>query len=271
MTSATIETAGGRFHVDDTEGDAPPIVCLHSLFLDNRMFDDFTAEAEGEFRVVRPEYRGQGRSSPPTGDIITVEQCAGDMAAVMDELGVERAHLVATSMGGDVALRLAVYRPDLVASMAILGSSARPEPPDQLDQLMGLVDDLGEHGFTGERLDMLVTVMLGESTRTDPARSETVELWTERLTELPRSLVPAMTGVVKRRDARPLLVDITVPCLVISGEECFVRPPEWAHELADGLPDADLVMLPKVGHSPILEAPQETTTRVLQFFRARQP
>jgi 3-oxoadipate enol-lactonase len=65
-----------------------------------------------------------------------------------------------------------------------------------------------------------------------------------------------------------LLGDIAAPALVISGDECWVRPPEWATELANGLPNSELVMLPRVGHSPLLEVPEVVIPRVLEFFDA---
>ncbi|MER5941577.1 alpha/beta hydrolase [Streptomyces sp. NPDC001928] len=266
-SSTTVHAAGTLLHVDDTgEPDLPPIVCLHSLFFDNRMFDQFTRAAASMFRVIRPDYRSQGRSAAADGGVVTVDQCAGDIAALMDSLQVSHAHLLGTSMGGDIGLRLAVNRPDLVRSMALLGSSARAEPADKVAAFMGLADEFEEHGFTGERLDFMLQVMFGASTLGNPAMKETVELWKQRMAELPATLKPAIVGVIKRRDATAMLPDVRVPALVISGEECPVRPPEWARGLADGLPDSELVMLPKVGHSPILEAPDAVIPRVLDFF-----
>lgn len=268
-TSGTVDVAGTSLHVDDTgERHLPPIVCLHSLFFDNRMFEGFQQAAAGTFRILRPEFRGQGRSAAAGSDIVTIEQCAGDIAALMDALGITDAHLLVSSMGGDVVARLAVHRPDLVRSLAILGSSVLPEPADKLDEYVAWTDDVGEHGFTGDRLDMAVRVMFGETTRNDPHKKPTVDLWVQRMSELPTTLKPAMLGVMKRRDGSALLSDVHTPAIVISGEECWVRPPEWARALADGLPDAELVLLPGVGHSPLLEAPDDVIPRLLTFFAA---
>lgn len=261
-----IRAAGAEFHVDDTGGGLPPVICLHSLFMDNRMFDGFVDDAAGAFRAIRPEYRGQGRSSPADGSMITVERCAGDMAAVMDAMGVANAHVLATSMGGDVALRLAVYRPDLVRSLALLGTSARAEPADQAEQFASWIDAIAEDGFTGERVAFVSNIMFGSTSQADPQLEPVISSWKQRFGELPKELAPAMAGVVRRRDANPILRDIDVPALVLSGEECPVRPPEWARELADGLASAELTILPQVGHSPILEAPDIVVPQVLEFF-----
>jgi 3-oxoadipate enol-lactonase len=267
MTSQSVSVAGTTLHVDDTgESELIPVLGLHSLFLDNRMFDDLVDAGRGRFRFILPEYRGQARSAAGDRDTLTMEQAAGDMAALLDRLGITSAHVVASSMGGDVGARLAAFRPDLVRSIVFLGSSVRREPPEAVSEYVAWTNDVGENGFTGERLDMLVRVMLGESTRNDPAKKDIVELWTERLAGLPRSLKPAMLGVMCRHDAVELLGDITAPALVISGDECWVRPPDWAAELADGLPNSELVMLPRVGHSPLLEAPDLVIPRVLEFL-----
>jgi|AntAceMinimDraft_13_1070369.scaffolds.fasta_scaffold15271_2 pimeloyl-ACP methyl ester carboxylesterase len=266
-TAKSIQAASGEFHVDDSgEQDLVPVVCFHSLFLDNRQMDAFTEAAAGIFRVIRPEYRGQGRSCAANGDIVTVEQDAGEMAAVLDAMGITNAHFLSSSMGGDVGLRVAANRPDLVRSMVITGSSARAEPSDQLAEFRVWVDDVGERGFVDDVLDTTVKIMFGKTTLNDPNRVGIVQLWTDRIAALPTSLKPAMAGVIERSSVVAQLAYISVPCLVISGEECIARPPEWAKELADGLPNSELWMMSGVGHSPLLEVPEVVNPRILEFF-----
>lgn len=270
-TGDSIKVAGTSLYVGDTgETSLEPVVCLHSLFLDSRMFDDLVEAAAGDFRMIRPDFRGQGRSSGTDSDVVTMEQCAGDIAAVLDRLGIAQSHIVVSSMGGDVGVRLAAYRPDLVKSMIFLGSSARAEPADQVDAYLAWIADVTRQGFTGERLDFLVQIMFGQSTRDSSEMKETVSFWTERMAQLSPTMGPAMTGVALRGDATDLLSNLRVPTLVISGEECPVRPPSWARELADGLHDTDLVMLPAVGHSPLIERPQIVIPKVLDFLRAQR-
>lgn len=265
----TIHAAGSTFHVEDTgEDDLPTVVCLHSLFLDHRMFDGLVEAGRGRFRFVRPEFRGQGASAPAETDEVTMEQAAGDTAAVLDALGISDALVVASSMGGDVAARLAAYRPDLVRALAFVGSSVRAEPPEKVEEYVAFATSAAQDGFVGDTLEFLKQVMLGRSTLADPQKKDVVDLWSGRMSELPAALLPAMVGVMRRKDATPLLPSITVPSLVVSGEECPVRPPDWAAELADGLPDSELVMVPKVGHSPLLEAPETVEPKVLDFLAA---
>ena len=91
--------------VEDTgETELPPVLCLHSLFLDGTMFGALAAAAAGRYRVIRPDFRGQGRSAPATGDIVDMEACAADIEALIELMGLKDVNLVVQSMGGDVAL-----------------------------------------------------------------------------------------------------------------------------------------------------------------------
>lgn len=244
----------------------PTVVCLHSLFLDPRMFDGFAEAAAGRFRVVAPEFRGQGSGVADVSEPVTMDACAADVERLIESLGAGPVGIVAQSMGGDVAVRVAARRPELVTALVLLGSSARAEPQANLDAFRPLVDRIAEVGFTGETLETTMAIMFGETTRADPARADTVALWRERIAALSPALHNAIRGVIERESAVELLARITAPTLVISGDEDIARPPEWSQELAAEIPDAELWALQGVGHSVILEAPEMVTPRMLAFL-----
>ena len=132
------------FVADTGEVDLPVVLCLHSLFIDHTMFDELVAAAAGRFRMVRPDFRGQG-ANPDARELVTMDQCADDTLDLLDRLGLERVHVVAQSMGGDVAVRVAARRPAVVDRMVLLGSSAREEPPEHLEAFRPIADELGYH------------------------------------------------------------------------------------------------------------------------------
>ena len=212
--------------VEDTgESELPAVLCLHSLWLDRTMFDDLAGAAEGRFRFVRPDFRGQGKSAAATADIIDMDTCADDIAALIDQLRLTAINLVVQSMGGDVALRLVSRRPELFRCLVMLGSSARGEPPEQrawVDTWLAHAAATG--GFTGESLDTLMAVMFGETTRADAAKHVVLAPWRDRMAAQRLSLWPAIMGVIKRGSAVPLLPEVTTPTLVFSGEEDMPRP-----------------------------------------------
>lgn len=271
MAESLVKVNGVKLYVADTgEGDLPVVLCLHSLFLDSRMFDGFLEYAAGKYRVIRPDFRGQGRSDHGPGEMITMDQDTDDMFALIDQLELTDVNLLAQSMGGDVAVRLAARRPDGFRSLVMAGSSARSEPDGQREQFLEWIGKAGEQGFINDSLEETMEVMFGPTSRTttDPKRKAAVELWRERINATPRSLYPAMKGVILRENAVPLLPDITCPALIFSGVEDTARPPAWAEEVADGIPNSRLVVLERVGHSPTLEVPDEVFPMIIDFLDA---
>lgn len=262
MTSSPLTAP--LWFVDSGEVDLPVVLCLHSLFLDHRMFDDLAEAGRGRVRVVRPDFRGQG-SSPAAENIVTMEQCAEDVLDVVDSLGLTGVHLVAQSMGGDVAVRVAARRPELVGRLVLLGSSVRAEPPEQLEAFRPIADEVERSGFQDDLLEMIMQIMLGETCRNDPARAGLVSDCRAAFADLSPTLVHAIRGVVERSSAVDLLPAVTAPTLVVSGGEDVVRPPEWSREVVDGVMRGALWSLPDVGHSVILERPQPVIERVLDF------
>lgn len=253
------------FVADTGEADLPVVLCLHSLFLDQSMFNDLTKAANGRFRMVRPDFRGQG-ANPDASELVSMDQCANDVLALIERLGLDRVHVVAQSMGGDVAVRVTARRPDLVDRLVLLGSSAREEPAENLAAFGPIADEVERTGFVGEILETTMQIMFGETIRTDPSRTDIVANWRGRIAALSPGLAHAVRGVVERPSAVAMLPDVLATTLVVSGGEDLARPPAWSEELVELIPDAELWSLPRTGHSVILEQPDLVGNRVLNFL-----
>ena len=127
---AYVTVNGARLWVEDTApGDHARHVAMfsHSLFFDNSMFAHQLAAFAPTHRVIAYDHHGQGRSDAAILAQQDMDALAGDAAALIETLGVAGCHFVGNSLGGFIALRLAVRRPDLVASVAVLGSSGEAE------------------------------------------------------------------------------------------------------------------------------------------------
>ncbi|AXT86125.1 alpha/beta hydrolase [Aeromicrobium sp. A1-2] len=257
------------FVADTGEADLPAVVCLHSLFLDHTMFDAFTQAAAGRLRVIRPEFRGQARNGDAT-ETVTMDICADDILDLLARLGLDRVHLVAQSMGGDVAVRVAARRPEAIDRMVMLGSSVRAEPPEQLEAFRPIAEEVSRHGFVGDILEMVVQIMLGETCRNDPGRADVLAKMRADIAALRPGLHHAVRGVVGRESAVDLLPAVSAPTLVVSGGEDIARPPEWSQEVVDGIAGAELWSLPTAGHSVIIEQPDVVIERVLSFLSEGQ-
>lgn len=271
MPRSIIPVNGTNLFVEDSaEPNLPVMLCLHSLFLDSRMFEGLAAFFAGQYRVVRPEFRGQGRSDLDDVPVITMDQCAEDILALIEKLELTNIHLIVQSMGGDVGVRMITARPELFTTLTLLGSSVQEEDRAKIERLRAWVQRAGDMGFINKALDETMEIMLGATTRSDPGKAALVALWQDRISAVPRRLLPAMKGVIEREDALHLLERISIPALLINGEEDIQRPPEWARECAERLKDAEVFIVEKAGHSPLLEVPEVVLPKVRDFLQSHR-
>lgn len=255
--------------INDTgEPDLRAVLCLHSLFLDPRSFDRLREAGKGQFRFITPEFPGQAGRLDEVSDTVTMDQCTDDALALIDRLGLSELSIVAQSMGGDVAVRIASRRPRLVDRLVLMGSSARAEPAGQLAEFDEFTNLIERDGFTPENVEILKNILFAATVLSDSERRDIHDTWASRFGELSPKLHHAMRGVVHRESTVDLLPSITAPTLVISGTQDHARPPAWSDELFDGIPDAELWRTKVAGHSPLLEAPEIVITRVLEFLQA---
>src|SRR5260370_2486513 len=115
MGLARIENGHLYYEVD---GAGEPVVLVHGFSLDGRMWDDTFARLARDHRVVRYALRGFGRSSPPEAPFAHFD----DLAALVAQLGLGRAHVIGLSLGGGVALDFALTRPSAVRSLVLVDS-----------------------------------------------------------------------------------------------------------------------------------------------------
>jgi 3-oxoadipate enol-lactonase len=125
-----VDVGADRVWVEDSGGQGPVVVLLHPGIADSRVWDGVWSQLTRSCRAIRFDVRGYGRSPLATEPYTIV----GDILAVMDHLGVDRAHLVGCSMGGAAAMDLAVLHPDRVSSLVLLCPGVHGYPwPDEPD------------------------------------------------------------------------------------------------------------------------------------------
>jgi pimeloyl-ACP methyl ester carboxylesterase len=122
-----IDVDGARLHVR-IDGAGPALVFLHGWTLDGRMWDAQRRSLAANYRVVVPDRRGWGRSTG-TPDLAREP---GDVVALLDRFGIERAALCAASQAGRAALRFALSHPRRLRALILQGAAldGMPEPPD---------------------------------------------------------------------------------------------------------------------------------------------
>jgi 3-oxoadipate enol-lactonase len=245
-------------------GTGLPVVLLHAFPFDRELWEpQRPALAGAGYRVILPDLPGFGQS-PPGPEPLTVDGLADAVADLLTRLGVERAVVGGLSMGGYVALAVARRHPGRLAGLILADTKA--DPDDEVarrnrDQAIASVRAHGVAPF----VQALLPKLLGPQALADPAVVEAVRGIATR--QSAPALTATLAALRDRPDATPGLAAVSVPTLVVVGEDDAVTPPSAAEKLAAAIPGAELVRLPGAGHLANREAPEAFTTAVLAFLR----
>ena len=256
----------GRSIFYEDVGAGPVVVLGHSFLCTGSMWRRQVPVLAERYRVLNLDLRGHGRSGE-VRETFTLYDAVGDVVAVLDHLGVDRAVWCGLSIGGMVALRAALVRPERVAALALLDTDAGAEAP--LRKLKYSAMGVGARLLgIGPFLPAVVPLMFGAAIRQrEPAL---VEAWKQEASVL---RVPSVLRVLEALLGRDSLLDrldeISVPALVLVGEEDRSLPPVLSRRLHRRMRASTLIEVAAAGHLSALEQPAAVTGSLLEFL-ARQ-
>ena len=239
--------------------DAPRVVFLNSLGTDCRIWDDLVIELDGQVRSLRYDERGQGLTESPDGPY-TIEEHADDLAALLDQLSWGPTVLCGLSIGGMIAMSVAVRRPDLVQGLVLADTAALIGRSEFWDARIGQVSDGG--------LRTIATGVMERWFGASYLRDQPVAVrgWTTLLARAPVTGYLGSCAALRDADLSGVLSEIEVPAVCVCGSEDQSTPPSAVRSLAQRLPDASYVEIPGAGHLTPVESPAEFGRIVLQFL-----
>ena len=224
-----------------------PIVFLHAFPLGPAMWQN-QLPAFAARKVLAPSVPGFG-GRPPGGT--SLDDFAEVAVADMDAAGIDRAVVVGLSMGGYVAFRLHAGWPERVAALVLADTKAPADDEAARAKRTDQAERVRREGVAW-LVDALVPVLLGDTTRS--ARPNVVTSVRSMLASAdPEGVARALLAMRDRPDATPLLAEISVPVLAIVGDEDQITPVAGASQIADGVADGRLVVIPRAGHLSNLE------------------
>jgi 3-oxoadipate enol-lactonase len=266
-------TAANGLAFDDDPGSAPPrdgrrpVVLIHAAICDRRMWDGLLAALSGR-RIVRMDLRGFGDStSRPHGPF----SHHGDVAGLMDELGVRAAHLVGVSMGAAVAAEIAIGRPELARSLLLVapGGALMAGPSEELEAFWEAEETALEAGDIDAAVEANLRTWVDGPARApsdvDPELRALVGVMQKRAFELTADWTDVDERLLEPR-ARERLAEIAAPTLVLAGAGDLAVIRDTAQRIGDGVAGARLVEWPAVGHLPPLERPAEFVRLAAAWF-----
>lgn len=266
-----IRVRSQRYELLD-EGDGPLVLFGHGLSCDRHLFDAQIATLRNRYRCVAVDWPGHGRSGYRQ-EGWTLDDLALDTIALLEQLGGTPAALVGLSQGGMVFARVAARRPDLVAALVLLDTSARTEPPERVEALLTNASRIAA-ASDEERRDFYRKVALpaffhAKWLEADPdaARRE-LEL---RLSHDRTGYALAIAAVARRDAIHHEVARITTPTLILVGEHDQLTPLEHARELHDLISGSQLEILAGAAHHTPLEQPDATTASLVGFLAEWYP
>jgi pimeloyl-ACP methyl ester carboxylesterase len=260
----SIDRNGVKIHFDDV-GTGPPIVMGHSILCSGEMWMYQVPRFAERYRAINIDQRGHGKSVPATGPY-ELSDMVEDAIAVLDHLGIERAVWAGLSMGGMVAMHAAIAHPSRVSALVLLDTHAGAETLYKKIKYRAM--SIGTKAFGIRPLfPAVVPLLFGRTTRAD--NTALIEEWKGKTASIDvPSVTRAVSVLVKRPSIVGKLAGVTVPALVIVGEEDASLPPPISREIADALPNASLVVVPGAGHLSALEKPDAVTEAMLGFLES---
>jgi pimeloyl-ACP methyl ester carboxylesterase len=240
----------------DRRGSGSPLLLIHGFPLDHAVWTQLASRLETKFDVIMPDLCGFGNSDKPQGDT-SIAQMAADLAELLYALNVQAAYLVGHSMGGYVALAFAHAYPHRVLGLGLLGSQAAA---DSAETKAGRF-------ATAEKVELKGADAVAGMAEKLSANPSFVPYFREIiLRQHPEGLMAALKAMAGRADATKFMGSFSFPVILVHGLADALIPPERAREMKALVPQASLLELPGIGHSSMLEAPDETARALLKFL-----
>jgi pimeloyl-ACP methyl ester carboxylesterase len=259
---------GGRIAAA-TLGDGPPLLLLRPLGGSVRSWGLFASALAARTRVLVFDPRGAGASSPaPVAT--TTRSMAADAVAVLDALGVDRAHVYGVSLGGMVACWLAADAPARVAKLVLASTPPRALAVKASTALLAVdvVRCLARPARAAEAC--LAVRVLSDGFRTaHPDRVAEIEAQARSAPASHRGLLTHLAAAAAH-DARSVVPTIEADALVVAGDADRILPRDVQVRLAGRLPHGRFVAIPDVGHDVSTEAPDTVAALVLEHVGGRR-
>ena len=245
-------------------GSGWPLVLLHAFPLTADLWRPQLERAPRGWRLLAPDLRGFGHRVPPMS--ASMDEMAADVEAFLDAMEIEKAVIGGLSMGGYVTMALYRRAPARFTGMLLANTRSGQDSEEgraARDAMIALVHAEGPPAVADQ---MLPKLLGATSLRARPQLAMLVR----RLIEgnSPDGIAAAIAGLRDRPDSTATLQQVSVPAIVITGEEDAIIPVSESEAMAAALTRSQLVILPAAGHLSNLEVPDDFSEALGTFLQA---
>jgi pimeloyl-ACP methyl ester carboxylesterase len=251
----------------DVEGVGDPLLMIMGITGSKYHWLGFDKKLKLDFMTVAFDNRGVGKTTVPPPPY-TMKQMAADAAGLLDALSIERAHIFGVSMGGMIAQELALTYPDRVRSLVLgcthFGGTGQIMPPQEVIErafiLAGKSSEQAMH-------DILSVNLTPEFMKKRPeVVAHLIQYGLEN--RMKRDGFAGQMSAVSDHDTAARLEAIKASTFIIAGDKDELIPPRNSVELAGGIKQAQITLLPGIGHMFWVEAPDEAAYHIIRFIQS---
>lgn len=249
-----------RVHCEATGiPNGPVLVLADSLGATLAMWEPQLEVLARRFRVIRYDLRGHGGSPAPAGRY-TIADLGGDLIALLDDLGIERAHICGLSLGGMIGMWVAAKAPERVDRLIVCASSARLGPPEAWATRARTVRSEGMGAVTETVVGRWFT----------PGFAASCPDVVARMRAMLESISPVgyagCCRAIETMDLTGDLAAIVAPTLVLVGDEDRATPLAHAERIAAGIPGAQLEVVLDAAHLLNVEQAEVVNALILEHL-----
>jgi pimeloyl-ACP methyl ester carboxylesterase len=243
------------------EGSGPPLFLIHGIGAARDAWRFMLPLLAPHFTVVSYDLRGHGVSPMPEGEF-GLDELVADLERLRERTGFERAHFAGHSLGGMIGPAYARLYPDRVLSLGLL-STAAGRTEDDSAKVWGVVRAMEEKGIPQVLETLTGRWFTDEFIAANP---EVVQRRLKQVIDTDPGVFLNVFRIYAGTEMMPWLPEVTARSLVLTGENDGGCNPRLNRGIAAALPDAELVILPHVKHSILVEAPEEVSAHLIRFM-----
>ena len=243
-------------------GDGPDVVLLHPFPLNRRFWDSVVGQLSTRYRVVLPDLRAHGDSELGEGPA-TMQKLADDLAGLGREENIRKAFFVGVSIGGYLIFEFWRRHGDQVAALVLANTRPAAETPEGKANRLQLADRVLREG-TASFIEEMLTKLLSQTTRTN--RPDIVDAARKMMQSMSAEDIAAVQrGMAERPDSVAMLATISVPTLIVAGDEDSIPLSEF-ELMRQHIYGSRLQVISQAGHYAALEKPAEFGVLLRTFF-----
>lgn len=252
-------------YFDEGKPDSPTVIFIHGFPFNKSMWRNQVEVLKEQFRVIAYDVRGHGNSESGAQPF-SIHQFAEDLFLFMDALYIKCAVICGLSMGGYIALNALKQNPDRIAALILADTQCAADSHEGRKKRMETIDSIRKNGLSEYASNSVKKLFSVTSLATKKEEVDFIEQTI--LTTDAESICNTLKALADRIETCLALPQVTIPTLILVGQDDQVTPPEAAQKMHALLPGSELVIIEQAGHLTNLENPERFNHHIKTFLRS---